>query len=155
MSPTTLLLLKGLGLGVVFVASALFVSGGGESVGAWWRVRTRTYGSWIVDEFDAMFEAITIERAQAFITGMTAAGALIGFLMGNSLGSRIFFALFFGGMGYFLPRLFVLWRRRQRLDPRHCPDEIFGPARRLALGVVDHGPLDRIVDAEVDAAAQD
>ena len=116
MSPTTLLLLKGLGLGVVFVASALFVSGGGESVGAWWRVRTRTYGSWIVDEFDAMFEAITIERAQAFITGMTAAGALIGFLMGNSLGSRIFFALFFGGMGYFLPRLFVLWRRRQRLD---------------------------------------
>ena len=53
MSPTTLLLLKGLGLGVVFVASALFVSGGGESVGAWWRVRTRTYGSWIVDEFDA------------------------------------------------------------------------------------------------------
>lgn len=133
MSPTTLLLLKGLGLGVVFVASALFVSGGGESVGAWWRVRTRTYGSWIVDEFDAMFEAITIERAQAFITGMTAAGALIGFLMGNSLGSRIFFGLFFGGMGYFLPRLFVLWRRRQRLD--RIDDQLVDALRLMSNGL--------------------
>jgi tight adherence protein B len=128
-----LLLIKVGGLGVLFVAAAMFVMGGGEAVGAWWRVRTRTYGSWIVDEFDAMFEAITVERAQAFITGMTASGALIGFLLANSLGSRIFFALFFGGMGYFVPKFFVIWRRRQRLD--RIDDQLVDALRLMSNGL--------------------
>ncbi len=129
----TMLLLKVAGLGVLFVAAALFVSGGGEAVGTWWRRRTRIYGSWIVDEFDAMFEAITIERAQTFITGMTVGGALIGFLLGNALASRIFFALFMAGMGYFIPRLFVLWRRRARLDS--IDDQLVDALRLMSNGL--------------------
>jgi tight adherence protein B len=118
---------------VLFAAAALFVLGGGESVGAWWRVRTRTYGSWIVDEFDAMFEAITVERAQAFITGMTVGGALIGFLLGNSLGSRVFFAIFLAGLGYFVPKFFVIWRRRQRLD--RIDDQLVDALRLMSNGL--------------------
>lgn len=129
----TMLLLKIGGLGVLFVAAALFVSGGGEAVGGWWRKRTRTYGSWIVDEFDAMFEAITVERAQTFITGMTVGGALIGFLLGNALASRIFFALFLSGMGYFIPRVFVLWRRRARLD--RIDDQLVDSLRLMSNGL--------------------
>lgn len=132
MTPTLLLLKIG-GLGVLFAAAALFVLGGGESVGAWWRVRTRTYGSWIVDEFDAMFEAITVERAQAFITGMTAGGALVGFLLGNSLGSRVFFAVFLAGLGYFVPKFFVIWRRRQRLD--RIDDQLVDALRLMSNGL--------------------
>ncbi|WP_291989221.1 type II secretion system F family protein [Luteitalea sp.] len=132
MTPT-MLLLKVVGLGVLFVAAVLFVAGGGESVGAWWRKRTRTYGSWIVDEFDAMFEAITIERAQNFITGMTVGGALIGFLLGSALASRVFFALFLAGMGYFIPRVFVLWRRHQRLD--RIDDQLVDALRLMSNGL--------------------
>lgn len=132
MTPTLLLMKVG-GLGVLFAAAALFVMGGGEAVGSWWRVRTRTYGSWIVDEFDAMFEAITVERAQAFITGMTAGGALIGFLLGNSLGSRIFFAIFLAALGYFVPKFFVIWRRRQRLD--RIDDQLVDALRLMSNGL--------------------
>jgi tight adherence protein B len=96
-------------------------------------VRTRTYGSWIVDEFDAMFEAITVERAQAFITGMTVGGALIGFLLGNSLGSRVFFAIFLAGLGYFVPKFFVIWRRRQRLD--RIDDQLVDALRLMSNGL--------------------
>lgn len=112
---STILLVKIAGLLVAFAATALLVSGAGEGIGAWWRVRTAQYASWIVDEFDLMFEAITVARARTFITALTTGGMLIGFLFGNALPARIFFALFFGGLGYAGPRLFVIWRRRQRL----------------------------------------
>ncbi len=128
-----LLLLKVGGLGVLLVATALFVSGGGEAVGNWWYNRTRTYGSWIVDEFDAMFEAITIQRAQGFITGMTVGGLVVGFLLANSLGGRIFFALFLAGLGYFIPRVFVLWRRRARLDK--IDDQLVDALRLMSNGL--------------------
>jgi tight adherence protein B len=130
---TAILLVKIVGFVVVFVAAALLVSGAGQSIGAWWRARTATYASWIVDEFDAMFEAITVERATSFISAMTAAGALVGFLLGNSLGSRLFFALFFGGLGFFLPRVFVLWRRRQRLD--RIDDQLVDALRLMSNGL--------------------
>ncbi|HTU99278.1 MAG TPA: type II secretion system F family protein [Luteitalea sp.] len=130
---TAILLVKVAGFVMVFVAAALLVSGAGQSIGAWWRVRTATYASWIVDEFDAMFEAITIERATSFITALTIAGGLVGFLMGNSLGSRVFFALFFGGAGFFLPRVFVLWRRRQRLD--RIDDQLVDALRLMSNGL--------------------
>ena len=143
----TMLLLKIGGLGVLFAAAALFVSGGGEAVATWWRQRTRTYGSWIVDEFDAMFEAITIERAQAFITGMTAVGLLFGFLLGNSLGGRIFFAMFLGSLGYFLPRFFVLWRRRQRLD--RIDDQLVDALRLMSNGLKAGLSLQQVLELAV------
>lgn len=131
MSP--IVLVKVGGLAVLFVATVLLVSGAGEAFSAWWRKRTATYASWIVDEFDAMFEAITIDRAQSFITAMTAAGLLIGFLLGNSLGSRVFFALFLAGLGFFLPRFFVLYRRRQRLD--RIDDQLVDSLRMMSNGL--------------------
>lgn len=112
---STMLLVKLAGLLVVFLAAALLVSGAGDAIRAWWRVRTAQYAAWIVDEFDAMFDAITVTRARTFITAMTSGGLFVGFLFGSSLPSRVFFAIFFGGMGYVVPRLFVIWRRRQRL----------------------------------------
>lgn len=130
---TTILLFKIGGLAVLFLAAALMVSGAGEAIGAWWRVRTATYASWIVDEFDAMFESFTTERARFFITAMTVGGLVIGFLLGNSLGARLFFALFFGGMGYFLPRVFVIWRRKQRLD--RIDDQLVDALRLMSNGL--------------------
>lgn len=143
----TIFLVKLAGFGLLFVAAALFVSGGGQAVGTWWTQRTRTYGSWIVDEFDAMFEAITVERAQAFISGMTIGGALLGFLLGNSLGGRIFFALFFGGLGYFVPRVFVLWRRRQRLDA--IDDQLVDALRLMSNGLKAGLSLQQVLELAV------
>lgn len=143
----TIFLVKLAGFGLLFVAAALFVSGGGQAVGAWWTQRTRTYGSWIVDEFDAMFEAITVERAQAFISGMTVAGALLGFLLGNSLGGRIFFALFLAGLGYFVPRVFVLWRRRQRLDA--IDDQLVDALRLMSNGLKAGLSLQQVLELAV------
>jgi len=130
---SAILLVKAGGLVVLFAATVLLVSGAGEAFSAWWRKRTATYASWIVDEFDAMFEAITVERAQSFITAMTAAGLLVGFLLGNSLGSRLFFALFLAGLGYFVPRLVVIWRRRQRLD--RIDDQLVDALRLMSNGL--------------------
>jgi tight adherence protein B len=130
---TTLLLFKIGGLGMLFVAAMLMVGGAGQAIGGWWQRQTSTYASWIVDEFEAMFEAVTIDRARAFITGMTVSGLLVGFLLGRSLGERIFFALFLGALGYFLPRLFVLWRRRQRLD--RIDDQLVDVLRLMSNGL--------------------
>lgn len=130
---TSMFVLKLGGLSVVFLATALLVSGAGESFGAWWRVRTGTYASWIVDEFDAMFEAVTRERAHFFITAMTLGGLVAGFLLGNSLGARVFFALFLAALGYFVPRVFVMWRRRQRLD--RIDDQLVDALRLMSNGL--------------------
>ena len=129
----TIVLVKVGGFGLLFVATVLLVLNGGESISAWWRVRTATYASWIVDEFDAMFEAITVERARQFITAMTLGGLLLGFLFGNALASRIFFALFFCALGYFLPRFFVIWRRHQRLD--RIDDQLVDALRLMSNGL--------------------
>lgn len=131
MSP--ILLVKVGGLAVLFVATVLLVSGAGEAFSAWWRRRTATYASWIVDEFDAMFEAITQDRARGFITGMTLAGAVLGFLMGDSLGARAFWMIFLAIAGYMVPRGFVLWRRRQRLD--RIDDQLVDTLRLMANGL--------------------
>ncbi len=130
---STILLTKIGAFAVLFLATVLLVTSGGESISAWWRVRTATYASWIVDEFDAMFEAITPDRARQFITAMTLGGLLVGFLFGNSLGSRLFFALFLGALGYFLPRFFVIWRRRQRLD--RIDDQLVDALRLMSNGL--------------------
>jgi tight adherence protein B len=96
-------------------------------------MRTATYASWIVDEFDRMFEAVTVDRARKFITAMTLGGLLVGFLFGNQLASRIFFAIFLGGLGYFLPRFFVVWRRHQRLD--RIDDQLVDALRLMSNGL--------------------
>jgi tight adherence protein B len=129
----TILLAKFGGFAVLFLATVLLVTSGGESISAWWRVRTATYASWIVDEFDRMFEAVTVDRARKFITAMTLGGLLVGFLFGNSLASRIFFAMFLGGLGYFLPRFFVVWRRHQRLD--RIDDQLVDALRLMSNGL--------------------
>lgn len=130
---TALLLLKIGAFALLLLAVLLFVGGAGEGLGAWWRSRTQVYASWIVDEFDAMFEAITPDRARGFITAMTLTGAVLGFLMGDSLGARAFWMLFLAGAGYMVPRGFVLWRRRQRLD--RIDDQLVDTLRLMANGL--------------------
>jgi tight adherence protein B len=130
---TTLLLTKIGGLAILFTAVLLFTGGAGEAISVWWTRRTREYASWIVDEFDAMFEAITVDRARSFITAMTVGGLFLGFLMGDSLGGRLFWALFLGTAGYMVPRGFVLWRRRARID--RIDDQLVDALRLMANGL--------------------
>lgn len=130
---TALVLLKVGALLLLLVAVLLFVGGAGEGLSAWWNQRTRLYASWIVDEFDAMFEAITVERARAFITAMTISGAVLGFLMGDTLGARAFWMLFLALAGYMVPRGFVLFRRRQRLD--RIDNQLVDALRLMANGL--------------------
>jgi tight adherence protein B len=130
---TTLLLTKIGGLGLLLVATLLFTAGAGEAIGTWWTRRTQLYASWIVDEFDAMFDAITVDRARTFITAMTLGGIFLGFLMGDSLGARLFWAIFPGTAGYMVPRGFVLWRRRARID--RIDDQLVDALRLMANGL--------------------
>ncbi len=130
---TSLLLLKLGAFGLLLLAVLVFTSGAGEGLSAWWTRQTRVYASWIVDEFDAMFEAITVERARSFITAMTLSGAVLGFLLGDALGARVFWGLFLGIAGYMVPRGFVLYRRRQRLD--RIDDQLVDALRLMANGL--------------------
>jgi tight adherence protein B len=130
---TMLLLIKLGALGVLLVATLLFTAGAGEAVGTWWTRRTQLYASWIVDEFDAMFEAVTVDRARGFITAMTVGGLLLGFLMGDSLGGRVFWALFLAGAGYMVPRGVVLWRRSARLS--RIDDQLVYVLRLMSNGL--------------------
>ncbi len=100
---------------VAVVALVLFVLSSGEQVGAWWDVRTRKYASWMAIEFDSMFQDVTVERAQRWI-GMAVLGAFVmGVLAGGGVIGRILMGVGFAALGYFLPRMFVMYLRYKRL----------------------------------------
>ena len=95
---------------ILLVAVIMFSLAFYEQFSLWWLRRIDTYATWIVDEFDAMFEALTLERARQFITIAVFGSAAIGFLTGGWL-----LAVLFGTLGYFLPRGFLMLKRRRRL----------------------------------------
>ena len=69
--------------------------------------RRRTYGPWIVDEFDAMFEEITIERAQAFITGRRSSAPARSASSSATRSPARLLRSSCRARGYFLPRFVV------------------------------------------------
>jgi len=100
---------------VLVAAVILFTISSGEQLGAWWEARTRNYASWMAIEFDSMFQDVTIERAQRWISWTVAAAFLMGVLGGGGVIGRLVLGFLFAGLGYFLPRLFVMWLRYRRL----------------------------------------
>ncbi len=128
-----LLLVKLVMFVVLFVAAVLFALGAWTALGRWWVGRTDPYAQWVVDEFDTMFEAITVDRARWFIAMSTGVGGLLGFLAAESLAGRLLCALAFAAIGFTGPRIFVVIRRRQRLD--RIDDQLVDALRLMANGL--------------------
>ncbi len=105
-----------LALLVTLVALVLFVISSGEQLGAFWDARTRHYATWITVEFDSMFQDVTIERAQRWISYTVAGAFLLGLLAGGGVMGRLILGAGFGAFGYFLPRAFVMYLRYKRLS---------------------------------------
>jgi tight adherence protein B len=100
---------------VSLIAVLLFVVSSGAQLGAWWDARTRKYATWIAIEFDSMFQDVTVERAQGWISYTVLGAFLLGLLAGSGVIGRLVLGLGFGAFGYFLPRAFVMYRRFKRL----------------------------------------
>ncbi len=100
---------------VMLVAVVMFTVSSSEQLAGWWDVRTRKYASWMAIEFDSMFENVTVERAQRWITWTVGIAFLMGVLAGGGVLGRVVLGLLFAGLGYFLPRLVVMWLRYKRL----------------------------------------
>lgn len=130
---TDLFFLKIVALVVLLLGAVLFALGAWTTLGHWWVARTDPYAQWVVDEFDAMFEAVTVERARWFIAVTTGVGALLGFLVAESLVGRLLCAVAFAAVGFTGPRVFVVIRRRQRLD--RIDDQLVDALRLMANGL--------------------
>jgi tight adherence protein B len=102
-------------LAVTLIALVLFVISSGEQLGVWWDARTRKYASWMAIEFDSMFQDVTIERAQGWISYAVIGAFLLGLLAGGGVAGRIILGIGFGLLGYFLPRALVMYLRFKRL----------------------------------------
>jgi tight adherence protein B len=104
-----------LALAVTLIALVLFVISSGEQLGNWWDARTRKYASWMAIEFDSMFQNVTVERAQGWISYAVFGAFLLGLLAGGGVVGRLIIATGFGLLGYFLPRALVMYLRYKRL----------------------------------------
>lgn len=102
-------------LAVTLIALVLFVISSGEQLGNWWDARTRKYASWMAIEFDSMFQDVTVERAQGWISYAVVGAFLMGLLAGGGVIGRLIIATGFGLLGYFLPRALVMYLRYKRL----------------------------------------
>src|SRR5689334_20905088 len=102
-------------LAVTLIALVLFVISSGEQLGNWWDARTRKYASWMAIEFDTMFQDVTVERAQGWISYAVVGAFLMGLLAGGGVIGRLIIATGFGLLGYFLPRALVMYLRYKRL----------------------------------------
>jgi tight adherence protein B len=109
------MLLKIASLLLLFGAVAVFVRSLHYELSTWWNARIDVYSRWMADEFESMFETITVERARRYITILVAGGFVAGFFLGSNLGARFFWGSVFAAAGYFIPRGVVMYLRRKRL----------------------------------------
>jgi tight adherence protein B len=100
---------------VTLLALVLFVVSSGEQLGLWWDARTKKYASWMAIEFDSMFQDVTVERAQRWISMAVLGAFVMGVLAGGGVVGRIIMGFGFAALGYFLPRMFVMYLRYKRL----------------------------------------
>lgn len=110
------MLLLYLALLVLLGAVVLFTWTSGEALSRWWHARIRQYASWMAIEFESMFEEMSVARAQRLITWTIAIAFMLGVLAGGSVISRLVLGFVFGLLGWFLPRMFVMWLRYRRLN---------------------------------------
>ncbi|HJN45337.1 MAG TPA: type II secretion system F family protein [Vicinamibacterales bacterium] len=97
-------------------------------IATWWGRRIHRYASWVADEFDAMFEDMSIARATRLITIVILSSFLLGYLTGGLVP-----ALLFAGAGYFVPRVFVTYQRRRRLEA--IDDQLIDALRLMANAI--------------------
>ncbi len=95
---------------LMFAAATLFALSLHDGLGSWWGTLTDTYARWVVDEFESMFEALTVPRAKQLIMAATAGAAFTGYFVGGWALAAISAVL-----GYHGPRLLVLYKRHKRL----------------------------------------
>ncbi|HAK54701.1 MAG: hypothetical protein FI707_09860 [SAR202 cluster bacterium] len=100
-------------------------------IATWWGRRIHRYASWVADEFDAMFEDMSIARATRLITIVILSSFLLGYLTGGLVP-----ALLFAGAGYFVPRVFVTYQRHRRLE---AIDDQLVDALRLMANAIQAG----------------
>jgi tight adherence protein B len=100
---------------VLILAVILFTVSSGEQLGGWWDARTKKYATWMAVEFDTMFQDVTVERAQRWISFTVLGAFVMGVLAGGGVIGRLIMGFGFALLGYFLPRMFVMYLRYKRL----------------------------------------
>jgi tight adherence protein B len=128
--------LKLMSLVLLLGAVVLFTSTLYRELTTWWRARIRRYASWLSDEFEGMFEEMSVARAERLITTTLLGAFVIGFMLGSSLAHRIFAGLVLMAFGYFGPWLIVSYRRRRRLE---TIDDQFVDALHLMANALKSG----------------
>jgi tight adherence protein B len=101
---------------VLLLAVVLFTIASGEQLTNWWNAKTRKYASWMVIEFESMFQDITIPRAQKWISWAVLGGFMLGVLAGGSVTSRLVLGTAFAAFAYFIPQFLVMYLRYRRLE---------------------------------------
>jgi tight adherence protein B len=104
------------GVLVFLLAVVLFTASSGEQLAAWWYARTRKYAAWMTIEFESMFQDMTVDRAQKWITWTVWGAFLMGVLAGGGVAGRLALGVVFAILGYFLPQLFIVYLRYRRLE---------------------------------------
>ena len=98
-----------------FVGAWLLIRSLYERIEAWWTRRMDAYAAWMGVELESMFEEMALSRARQLITVAVLGGISFGFLLGQGIVGRLVLGAAMGVMSYFAPRLFIIYRKAQRL----------------------------------------
>ena len=98
-----------------FVGAWLLIRSLYERIEAWWTRRMDAYAAWMGVELESMFEEMALSRARQLITFAVLGGISFGFLLGQGIAGRLVLGAAMGVMSYFAPRLFIIYRKAQRL----------------------------------------
>jgi tight adherence protein B len=105
-----------LSLTLLFAAVVIGVRTLYEEISTRWNQKIASYAAWMSIEFQGMFEDMSIERARRIITISIGGAFVFGFLLGDSIGQRLFFASLFALAGYFGPWVVVSRLGKRRLQ---------------------------------------
>lgn len=110
-----MIVLKYLSLILLLGAVAFFMFTLYNEITSWWFRRLNRYAMWFRDEFEGMYESMSLERAQRLISLMIFGSFMFGFLLGGGFAGRLLLGLLFAFFGYFIPRGVVKYMRKRRI----------------------------------------
>jgi len=114
----------------IAISIGLLAFTAGHAVRRWWLARTERYASWMAVELGAMFQEMTVARAQRIITATVLGGLTFGFLLGDGPLGRTVAGVVLGLGGYFGPWAVVKYLRKRRLD--QIDDQLVDALRMMA-----------------------